>query len=106
MNTRGFILQADYRVEAGAAVLLLYGKLEGGAGFLIRERRRRPWLYVRRSQFARVADVDGGLCRVDETPPRVTMDGAPVVRLEHASPGDSATIRQRLERAGVETFEA
>lgn len=36
---RGFILHPSYRVESGVPVLQLFGRLEDGRGFLVRDRR-------------------------------------------------------------------
>ena len=49
-RVRGFILQATYRVGSNAArspVVHLYGRLEGGETFLVRDDRQRPHFYVR-----------------------------------------------------------
>ena len=49
-SARGFILQASYRVVGAAGVRLpivhLYGRLENGATFLVRDDRQRPHFYV------------------------------------------------------------
>ena len=36
-KSRGFILQPSYRIESGQAVIHIYGKLESGESFLIRD---------------------------------------------------------------------
>lgn len=46
---RGFILQASYRVSSESSgrrvpVVYLFGRLENGATFLVRDRRQRPHL--------------------------------------------------------------
>ena len=48
---RGFILQASYRVVAEASgrripVVYLYGRLEDGATFLVRDGRQRTHFYI------------------------------------------------------------
>ena len=43
---RGFILEPTYRVEAGRPVVHLYGRLEDGRTFLVRDDRQAPHFYV------------------------------------------------------------
>ena len=44
---RGFILQASYRVNNWRApVVHLYGRLENGDTFLVRDGRQRPGFYI------------------------------------------------------------
>ena len=47
---RGFILQPTYRVEDGKPVVHLYGTLEDGRSFLVRDRRTVPHFYVERTR--------------------------------------------------------
>src|SRR5690606_8327184 len=58
MKLRGFVLQATYRVvsdpERGRVpVIHVYGALEGGGSFLVRDDRQRPHFYVRTADAAR-----------------------------------------------------
>jgi hypothetical protein len=46
---RGFILQPTYRVEDGRPVVHLYGTLEDGGPFLVRDGRTVPHFYVERA---------------------------------------------------------
>ena len=46
MNVRGFILQPTYRIEQGRPVVHLYGTLETGESFLIRDDRQVPHFYI------------------------------------------------------------
>ena len=52
-TTRGFILQATYRVtgldELRVPVVYLYGRLEDGSTFRVRDDRPRPTFYIRSS---------------------------------------------------------
>jgi len=83
-TVRGFILQASYRVVAAGngkrgPVVYLYGQLERGGTFLVRDDRQRPDFYVRAADAER--------CRALRTPPprpldKRTFDGAPVCRIE------------------------
>ena len=47
---RGFILQPTYRIEAGRPVVHLFGKLEDGQTFLVRDSRLTPHFWVRASE--------------------------------------------------------
>ena len=47
MKARGFVMQASYRIRDAAPVVHLYGRLEGGATFLVRDARQTPCFYVR-----------------------------------------------------------
>ncbi|MDY0066462.1 MAG: DNA polymerase II [Steroidobacteraceae bacterium] len=107
VKARGFILQASYRVivepdGSRIPVVHLYGRLEGGGAFLVRDDRRRPHFYVRRADAARAALL-GVRCLPDE---RRTFEGVAVSRIEAATPSDVPQLRERLHEAGVETFEA
>ncbi len=100
---RGFILQATYRIQNGAPVVHLYGVLEGGGTFLVRDRRETPHFYVRRGDAARAREL--GAARQRDTARR-TFDGGPVVRVEVAVPPDTPPLRDRLQEHGIRTFEA
>ncbi len=100
---RGFILQATYRIQDGAPVVHLYGMLESGGTFLVRDRRETPHFYVRRENAARAREL--GAARQRDTARR-TFDGGPVVRVEVAVPPDAPPLRDRLQEHGIRTFEA
>ena len=53
---RGFILQPTYRVESGLPVVHLFGRLEDGRAFLVRDRRLVPRFYVETDDAARAAE--------------------------------------------------
>src|SRR5262245_36194661 len=104
-SIRGFILQASYRVVGSPGgeripVIHLYGRLEGGGTFLVRDDRQRPHFYIR------TADVDRARVTAADAGGRTTFDGAAVSRIEAESPQDIPSVRDRLHRAGIETFEA
>jgi len=100
---RGFILQPTYRVESGAPVLHLFGRLEDGRPFLVRDRRSIPHFYVERSDAERA--TERGAHRQLPTD-QVTLLGRPVVRVEVALPSDTPPLRDRLAKAGIPTHEA
>ena len=103
-TTRGFILQASYRVGNGRRpVVHLYGRLADGGTFLVRDDRQHPHFYVRVSDAER-ARVLGA--RSQQPIGKRTFDGEPVVRVETEVPGDVPDLRDRLHDAGIDTFEA
>jgi DNA polymerase-2 len=104
MDTRGFILQPTYRIESGRPVVLLYGKLETGASFLVRDTRFSPYFYIRSSDASRARDR--GATVEPEIPTRLALHGGPVVRVRLVLPQDAPPMRERLTAAGIECFEA
>ncbi|NJN53203.1 MAG: hypothetical protein HC809_17050 [Gammaproteobacteria bacterium] len=102
MTARGFIMQASYRIRAGVPVVHLYGRLEDGATFLVRLHALVPHFYIRAAEQPR-AQRFGAVIRDSE---RRTFAGEPVARVEVAVPADAPALRDRLHRAGIDTFEA
>jgi DNA polymerase-2 len=108
MNVRGFILQASYRVVSEPdgrriPVVHLYGRLEDGKTFLVRDNRQRPHFYIRTTDSARARELGA------PTPVPVakrSFDGVPVARIDLETPPDVPGLRDRLQEAGIETFEA
>src|SRR6266849_2846926 len=81
---RGFVLQSSYRVVSRPngqriPVIHIYGRLESGGTFLVRDDRQRPHFFIRAADAERAGDL-----RIP--PPRVsgkrTFDGAPVAPLD------------------------
>jgi DNA polymerase-2 len=102
-SSRGFILQPTYRIESGAPVLHLYGRLEDGPPFLVRDRRLVPRFYVERADAARARERGA---RRQAPTDLVTLVGRPVVRVEVQEPADAPRLRDRLAKAGIATYEA
>ena len=102
-SARGFILQASYRLQAGAPVVHLYGKLEGGETFLVRDRRQTPHFHIRREDAARAWRL--GATRQRETAWR-TFAGERTLRVLVPTPPDAPPLRDRLQKDGVSTYEA
>jgi len=100
---RGFILQASYRLREGRPVVHLYGVLEDGGTFLVRDHRQVPHFFVRRRDAERAYRL--GAVHQYETASR-TFDGDRVLRVEVDVPQDTVPIRERLRREGVEALEA
>jgi DNA polymerase-2 len=108
IKTRGVILQASYRVvtQPGGRrvpVVHLYGRLEDGGTFLVRDDRQQPHFYIRAADAARALNAGA-----NEPRPTVkhAFDGSPVSLIEVAIPADVPAVRDRLHANGIDTFEA
>lgn len=105
---RGFILQATYRTTSAESgrripVVHLYGRLESGGGFLVRDDRTRPFFYIRAADAGRAGPLPAREVRPAD---RHTFDGSPVLRVQMDAPADVPPLRDRLHAAGIDTFEA
>ncbi|MGO9512108.1 MAG: DNA polymerase II [Steroidobacteraceae bacterium] len=107
-KVRGFILQASYRIVSRpdgqrVPVVHIYGRLEAGGTFLVRDDRQRPHFFIRAAdaERARALRVPG-----PEHVGKRTFDGAPVCLIEVETPPDVPRVRDRLHAAGIDTFEA
>ncbi|MEX2496369.1 MAG: DNA polymerase II [Woeseia sp.] len=105
---RGFILQATWRIASDPSagrlpVVHLYGRLESGGSFLIRDDRQRPHFYIRATD-AEAAQACGA--PLPKPAGRYSFDVTEVCRIEVAVPSDVPPVRNRLHEAGIETFEA
>ncbi len=107
-KVRGFVLQASYRVVSRpngqrVPVVHIYGRLEAGGTFLVRDDRQRPHFFIRAADAERARAL-----RVPD--PKVvdkrTFGGAPVCLLELDAPPEVPGVRDRLHAAGIDTFEA
>jgi len=101
---RGFILQPTYRVEAGRPIVTLFGKLEDGRPFLVRDSRQTPHFYILARDGERARAL-GASVRTD-FPERKTLRGEAAVRVEVRVPADAPPLRTKLVAAGIATFEA
>src|SRR5690606_691523 len=108
MKTRGFVLQTSYRVRtlpggARVPVVHVYGRLEQGGSFLIRDDRQRPHFYIRATDAQRAISL-----RTPTPQPtdQRTFAGEAVCRIETVEPGEVPAIRDRLHAAGIDTYEA
>jgi DNA polymerase-2 len=105
---RGFILQASYRVVSDSGgrripVVYLYGRLEDGGTFLVRDGRQRPQFYIPAEASERARTLGAP----DPQPVnKHTFSGEPVARIEMPVPADVPGLRDRLHEAGIDTFEA
>ncbi len=103
MEIRGFILQASYRVTSGVPVVHLFGRLEDGRSFLVRDKRTKPHFYVLRDAGA--AATTAGATAVLPVRKK-TFAGDPVARVEVSVPQDAPGVRNKLHERGIPTFEA
>jgi DNA polymerase II len=104
---RGFILQASYRVVTRAPgqrvpVIYVYGRLESGGTFLVKDDRQRPRFFIRAADAERAI----ALRAPPQPTAKHTFAGAPVASIEADVPPEIPGVRDRLHAAGVETFEA
>ena len=102
-RTRGFILQPTYRIESGRPVVHLWGRLESGETFLVRDGRLTPHFYVRAADGELAARLGA---RPLAPSGRVGFAGEPMLRVEVPTPPDTPLLRDRLHGAGVATFQA
>lgn len=99
---KGFILQSSYRVVAGSATILLFGRLEDGRTFLIRESRRRPYFYVRSKDREAIRTRTA----ITESTDWQSMDGHSVSKVTVRKPAEVVPIRDALHKQGIHTYEA
>ncbi len=100
---RGFILQPTYRIEAGRPVVHLFGKLETGETFLVRDGRAVPHFFIRRADAPRSWQM--GADRQGPTE-WTTLQGEAVIRVDVPTPPDTVPLRDRLIAAGIPCYEA
>ena len=103
MKVRGFVMQASYRIRERVPVVHLFGRLEKGGTFLVRDHRRTPSFYVAAADAERAREL--GATRQCPTPKR-TFAGARVTRIDVQTPPDAPVLRDRLHEQGIDTFEA
>lgn len=104
-TVRGFILQPTYTIDRGVPIVELYGVLETGESFLVRDRRERPTFYVEAAQADAAANLGARLAPADEEPWR-SMEDKPLRRVELALPSDAPPLRDKLAAAGIRCYEA
>jgi hypothetical protein len=88
MSRQGFILQASIRLSAGLPVLLLYGRLQEGETFLVRDDRQRACFYVRTADGEAVSKLAGPNAKLTED--------------QSSEPRWGAGESDRAEHAGVD----
>ena len=100
---RGFILQPTYNIERNHSVIHLYGRLENGEAFLIRDDSEVPYFYIESEDVERARH----LATIDLAPSqRRTLEGKPVTRVNLRLPSDTPPLRDRLISQGIRCYEA
>lgn len=99
----GLILQPSYEIRDESPVVKLFGRLVGGPPFLIEDDRFRPYLFVKARDVAGLGTAPGMSVEVRDLR---GLDGAPVARVVLPLPSAVSALRDRLSRAGIETYEA
>ena len=103
-TVRGFILQPTYRYRRGRPVVHLFGVLEDGGGFLVRDGSLVPHFYIEEADAPRALKLGAGRQRPGD---KVTLvEGRPVVRVELEKPSDTPELRDRLQEHGIRCWEA
>ena len=102
MAFQGFILQSTYRVVNGAPIVLIYGRLDDGRTFLVRETRQLPTFYVRTDD---VEQLEWGNASVEATSWK-TLDGVSASRVTVEEPSKVVPLRDRIHGAGIRSYEA
>lgn len=101
---RGFVLQTTYRLRERRPVVLLWGRLECGRSFLVRDDRQRPRFHVLRRDAERAVALGARLD--DRETNATTMRGDPVACVVLDRPADTPALRERLIASGIPCLEA
>lgn len=101
----GFLLHPTYRIESGRPVVHLFGKLETGESFVVRDSRSSPCFFVRAADADRAAAILGPRIVVSPTG-STTMAGEPVCEVAVPTPPDAPPAREKLTASGIACFEA
>src|SRR6185312_7316951 len=107
-TVKGVILQATYRVATQQGgrripVVHLYGRLEDGGTFLVRDDRQTRHFYIHSSDAAQARQLGA---REPKAVGKHDFAGAPVSRIDVGIPADVPALRDRIQANGVDTFEA
>ncbi len=103
MSVLGFILQPTYRLEERRPIVHLYGLLESGESFLVRDDRLIPHFYIEARQGERAKEL--GASRVRPSARR-NFQGLEMARVDLERPSDTPSLRIRLRRQGIRCYEA
>lgn len=82
----------------------LFGVLEDGGGFLVRDGSQVPHFYVEEADAERALKL--GATRQSPTDKSTLGEGRPVVRIDLAKPSDTPELRDRLQEHGIRCWEA
>lgn len=101
---RGFVLQATYRIHQGVPVVYLFGRLEDGRTFVVRDHQQIPHFYLRSSDATNQAAQAGKFRLLDSD--LVSLSGESLTRLDVQIPSDAPGVRDYFHGLGIPTFEA
>ncbi len=105
-SVRGFVFQATYRVVNKLPIVHVFGRLEDGRTFLVREHRQRPHFLIE-AEHRHVVESMRTAVPASVVPTDVTtFEGKPLVKVQVDVPGDAPTVRDALHNIGVRTYEA
>ena len=96
----GVVTQATYRIHQGIPVVYLFGRLQDGRSFMLRDNRQRPHFYIQAEDTKHVMRA-----KVLESN-KTTFAGQPLAKVEVGIPSDAPVIRDALHNIGVDTYEA
>jgi DNA polymerase-2 len=99
----GLILQPGYRVRDGRPVIQLFGRLDGGAPFLVEDDRFRPYFFVASEDVPHIPPAQDVV--VEETSLR-DFESRPVARVTVGLPQAVPALRERIDKAGGRALEA
>lgn len=108
----GFVLQATYRIHQNVPVVYLFGRLEDGRNFQVRDNRQRPHFYMHAEHAPllqqAVSQPRHGLPRHTrvESSAKVDFYGNALSRVEVGIPAEAPKVRDFLHAQGKATFEA
>ncbi len=100
----GFIYQATYRIHQNVPVVYLFGRLDNGETFLVRDHRQTPHFFITQAAADNL-EVGAVNARISNSQMK-SMDGQSLVRLDVRIPADAPTVRDELHRQGIDTYEA
>ncbi len=104
MSERGFILQPTYRTEGGRPVVQLFGRLESGGTFLVRDDREPAGFFIdaKHRQLA----MRLGLPKAPRDTEYRSLGGRRLAWIAVPQPADARRLGKRLEEGGIATHEA
>ncbi len=106
MPDTGFILQSSYRIERRRPVVQLWGRLDDGRTFLVRDTREVPHFWIPAADLDTARRLGARVASEAECPPKLDFDRQPVARVDVDVPSEVPPLRDRLVAAGVRCFEA
>lgn len=95
-------MQATWRQSQGRAVVHVFGRLESGQTFLVRDGRSRPRFFIEQKAMAAAARLGAAVRASDWR----SLRGVPLACVEVGVPADVPPLRDGLRAAGIVTSEA